>query len=322
MPRNPKKHLKRLNAPKHWMLGKLGGTFAPKPSAGPHKARECLPLILILRNRLKYALNGREVSFIVKNRNIKIDGKVRTDATYPAGFQDVITIDKTGEFFRLIFNIKGRYITQPITAEEAKFKLGKVRRAQVGQKNIPFVVTHDGRTIRFPDPLIEVHDTVKIDLATGKITDFVKFDTGNLAMITGGRNLGRIGIIERREKHPGSTEIVHLKDAIGHAFATRIGNVFVIGKGNTSLITIPKNKGVRQTILEEKARREKAKRIALKKSKKPRKTSKRLALKKASAAKAAAAAKSSGSKTAGKTASKKPAASKTKATGAKSSTKK
>lgn len=27
MPRGPKKHLKRLNAPKHWMLGKLGGIF-------------------------------------------------------------------------------------------------------------------------------------------------------------------------------------------------------------------------------------------------------------------------------------------------------
>jgi hypothetical protein len=29
---------------------------APKPSSGPHKSRECLPLILILRNRLKYVL--------------------------------------------------------------------------------------------------------------------------------------------------------------------------------------------------------------------------------------------------------------------------
>ena len=27
MPRGPKKHLKRLNAPSHWMLDKLGGVF-------------------------------------------------------------------------------------------------------------------------------------------------------------------------------------------------------------------------------------------------------------------------------------------------------
>ncbi|KAL6627857.1 hypothetical protein ACP70R_031583 [Stipagrostis hirtigluma subsp. patula] len=39
MVRGLKKHLKRLNAPKHWMLDKLGGAFAPKPSSGPHKSR-------------------------------------------------------------------------------------------------------------------------------------------------------------------------------------------------------------------------------------------------------------------------------------------
>ena len=48
----PKKHLKRVAAPKHWMLDKLTGVFAPRPSTGPHKLREYLPLIIFLRNRL------------------------------------------------------------------------------------------------------------------------------------------------------------------------------------------------------------------------------------------------------------------------------
>ena len=42
MARGPKKHLKRLRAPKHWMLDKLTGIFAPRPSTGPHKMRESL----------------------------------------------------------------------------------------------------------------------------------------------------------------------------------------------------------------------------------------------------------------------------------------
>jgi small subunit ribosomal protein S4e len=94
MARGPKKHLKRLDAPKHWMLDKLSGSYvrpprlvfvverfffsrvnegtrwafgspllsqATRPRAGPHKLRESLPLIIFLRNRLKYALTGREV---------------------------------------------------------------------------------------------------------------------------------------------------------------------------------------------------------------------------------------------------------------------
>jgi hypothetical protein len=86
MVRGPKRHLKRLNAPKSWMLAKMGGVWAPKPSAGPHKQRECLPLSIILRNRLKYALTRKESMQIVMQRLVKVDGKVRTDLNFPAGF--------------------------------------------------------------------------------------------------------------------------------------------------------------------------------------------------------------------------------------------
>lgn len=59
-----------------------------------------------------------------------------------------------------------------------QYKLCKVRKIFVGTKGIPHLVTHDARTIRYPDPLIKVNDTIQIDLETGKITDFIKFDTG------------------------------------------------------------------------------------------------------------------------------------------------
>lgn len=68
------------------MLDKLGGVFAPRPSSGPHKLRESLPLVVMLRNRLKYALTRDEVTKIVMQRTIKVDGKVRTDINFPAGF--------------------------------------------------------------------------------------------------------------------------------------------------------------------------------------------------------------------------------------------
>src|SRR5690348_8689450 len=62
---------------------------APRPSTGPHKLRECLPIVILLRNRLKYALTKREVTAIVAQRLIKVDGKVRTDICYPAGYQGI-----------------------------------------------------------------------------------------------------------------------------------------------------------------------------------------------------------------------------------------
>ena len=93
----------------------------------------------------------------------------------------------------------------------------------MGTKGIPHLVTHDARTIRYPDPLIKVNDTIQIDLETGKVTGFIKFDTGNLCM-------RRIGIIISGERHSGSFDIAHVKDANGNSFATRLSNIFVIGK--------------------------------------------------------------------------------------------
>ncbi|XP_030873666.1 40S ribosomal protein S4-like [Leptonychotes weddellii] len=224
----PKKHLKLVVVPKQWMLDKLTGVFVPHPSTRPHKLRECLHLIIFLKNGLKYVLTENELKKICLQCFIKTDGKVQTDITYPVGFMDVISTDKTGENFHLIYDTKGCFALHWITPEEAKYKLCKERKIFVGTKGIAHLVIHDVHTIRCPDPLIQVNDTIQIDLETGKITDFIKFDTGNLCMISRCANLGRIGVIISRERHPGSFDVVHVKDANGNSFATQLFNIFFL----------------------------------------------------------------------------------------------
>lgn len=255
MARGPKKHLKRVNAPKHWMLGKMDGAFAPRPSCGPHKLRECLPLVLILRNRLKYAITGQEAKMICMSKHVKVDDKIRTDPTFPAGFMDVVTLPATSEAFRLLYDTKGRFVLNRIQDDEVGFKLCRVNDVYVTQKKVPVVTTHDGKTIRYPDPLIRVNDVAKVDLASGKIVDFIKFELGATCMITKGRNRGRVGTIQHIERHPGSFDIVTVKDAVNNSFATRLGNIFVIGKDNTPMVSLPKQKGIKLSILEERAKK-------------------------------------------------------------------
>jgi len=251
MPRGPKKHLKRVAAPKHWMLDKMTGIFAPKTKPGPHKLKESLPLVLLIRNRLKYALTYREVTKILMQRNVKIDGKVRTDLKYPVGVMDVITIEKTKDAFRLLYNVKGRFSLLRINEAETKFKLCKITRAQMGPGGVPFVVTHDGRTVRYPHPEIKVNDTIKLDLETGKIEKWSKFRVGNVCMITGGKNLGRVGLIKQLEKHQGASTIAYVEDLAGHAFTTLANNLFIIGEGNKTWISLPKGNGIKKTIIEQ-----------------------------------------------------------------------
>ena len=69
---------------------------------------------MFLRNRLKYALTGNEVLKIVKQRLIKVDGKVRTEVNYPAGFMgNSDSLDM------------GLYTTKPVFVVSEKVRLAR-----------------------------------------------------------------------------------------------------------------------------------------------------------------------------------------------------
>jgi small subunit ribosomal protein S4e len=74
-------------------------------------------------------------------------------------------------------------------------------------------------------------------------------------LTTGGNNIGRIGILQHVEKHPGSFDIAHVKDSVGNSYATRIGNIFVIGEGKKPVISLLPSKGLKLGLLEERRTR-------------------------------------------------------------------
>jgi small subunit ribosomal protein S4e len=87
---------------------------------------------------------------------------------------DVLTVVKTNENYRLLYDVKGRFTLLKIKDTEAKFKLLKIKTKAVGPNKIPYVVTHDSRTIRFAHPEIDQGDTVKYDLEKNEIVSWIK----------------------------------------------------------------------------------------------------------------------------------------------------
>lgn len=213
---------------------------------------------VLLRSRLKYALNGQECIKICRDRDnahIKVDNRVRRDHRFPLGLMDVVSIAKTGQHFRILLDVKGRFQAVHIDQKEATFKLCKVKSKKLGKNKVPYIVTHDGRTIRYPHPDIKVNDTIKFNLETGEVDGVIKNENGASVFISGGNNIGRVGILQHIEHHPGSYEIAHLKDARGHAFATRLDNVFVIGEGKNPMITLHHKAGLLLSLIEERQQR-------------------------------------------------------------------
>ena len=95
-----------------------------------------------------------------------------------------------------------------------------------------------------------------MNLESGEIEGVIKFENGASVTIIGGNNIGRVGILQHVEKHPGSHDIAHVKDSNGSSFATRLVNIFSIGEGKKPMISLLKNKGIKLTPLEEREQRE------------------------------------------------------------------
>jgi small subunit ribosomal protein S4e len=258
MARGPKKHLKRVTAPHSWLMNKMGGNFAVRPAQGPHKLRESIPLQVVLRDKLNLALNGREAQLILHQKEgmIKVDKKIRRNHKYPVGFMDVIEIPKMKTNYRVLYDSKARFTFVRINDNEAKFKLCKVEKKALGPNKITYLVTHDGRTIRFADKEIKIGDTVKFNLEKNEVEDFISMSVGNLAFCSNGNNRGRVGVIDHINKFDNNFDLITIKDGNGHSFTTRTSYITAIGKGSKSMITLPKGEGISLSIIEEAQKRE------------------------------------------------------------------
>lgn len=94
-----------------------------------------------------------------------------------------------------------------------------------------------------------------MNLETGEVESLIKFENGAQVLLVGGNNIGRVGVLQHIEKHPSSFDIAHIKDAAGHTFATRVSNVFVIGEGKKSVISLLPQKGIKLSLIEERNKR-------------------------------------------------------------------
>ena len=88
-----------------------------------------------------------------------------------------------------------------------------------------------------------------------EISSVFKNVNGASVYLTGGNNIGRIGVLQSVEKHPGSFDIAHVKDSRGNTFATRMGNIFIIGDGKNPAISLPKGEGIKLTLIEQRDQR-------------------------------------------------------------------
>jgi len=77
---------------------------------------------------------------ICMEKLVKVDGKVRTDHRFPAGFMDVVELEKSGDLFRLLYDVKGRFVLHRISKDEGAFKLCRVNKMELTKHKVKLII--------------------------------------------------------------------------------------------------------------------------------------------------------------------------------------
>jgi len=221
------KHMKRLVAPKSWGITRKTSTWVAKPRAGPHPVDASVPLLVVLRDMLKLCDNSREAKNILSTRVVLIDGRIVTDAKFPVGFMDIVTISKTGNNYRMSLDTHGRLRLMAIPPEEAKSKLVRIENKVVLPKGKFQINLHDGRNIILQKNQYKTGDVLKIELPSQKILKQIQLKEGSLALLIAGSHPGSLVTVQSFEIKRGSSQnLVGFKEG----FATVWDHVFVVGE--------------------------------------------------------------------------------------------
>ncbi len=199
-------------------------------TSGPHSSENGIPLSASLRENLDVARNRREADKIVNDGKVEVDGKVRRKPKYPIGPMDIIRILETGQAWRILHDESGYLQFHEISEKETEYKLEKVvgkHPFKGGRIQLSF---HDGKTIVGDFEDINIDDTVKVGLPDMEVLEHIECKEGNLALITGGTNVGKVGKIKEIVRGEGRSSDRYLVETDDEELQSPEQYIFIIGE--------------------------------------------------------------------------------------------
>lgn len=243
------RHFKREAAPIFWPIHRKKHVWVLKPDPGPHPLERCIPLGVIVRDFLNFAKTMKEAKKIVSQGKILVDGRVRREIHFPVGLMDVVSIPETGKNYRVLPFGKGLSLLE-IDSEEAKYKICRIENKTTVSGGHIQLNLHDGRNIliKSEDPskpagdIYETLDTLRISLPDQNIIEHFKIEVGMIALIIGGENIGRHGLIKSIDViagHKRRKSLATIENKGGLTYQTILDYIFVIGD-KEARISLPK----------------------------------------------------------------------------------
>ena len=224
------KHMKRYAAPRALKLPRKSFPWMVKPSPGPHPLESSLPLRILLRDYLSLARTAREADRVLSERQVLVDGRVRRSPKFPVGLMDVVQLLTLNQNYRVLLDHRGRLILHEIDKAETSLKLCKVMRKDIVRGKRVQLSFHDGKTLVGDFGEFKPGDGVKLALPELKVLERFPFEKGATVLVTGGKNVSKVGTITDVKLIEGTQPNIVTFEATGETLQAPEHYVFVVGK--------------------------------------------------------------------------------------------
>lgn len=184
-------HKTRSELPVNWPLPRKGTKYFVGSS---HSPNEGIPIQIVLRDILKIGNTRKEIRFMLLNKEISVNGKVRINKKFPVKLFDIITIQKLGKSYRLEIagkKLKFIEVKDKDTNKKIVKIIGKILLSKKGfQMNL-----EDGLNFIVKDKF-NTGSSVVLNLKENKIEKILELKEGSKVMIVSGKHSGKQGKVK------------------------------------------------------------------------------------------------------------------------------
>ncbi len=184
-------YLKRQKIGKFWPVPRKGTKYL---AVATHNKKESIPLVVVLREVLKFVRNKKELKRLLNEKQIMINHKEIRETNYPVCLFDIISFPEIKKNYKVSLSEHKKMIFEEVSDKESETKIYKVINRKILPKGKIQLNLIQGKNI-ITDEKVKIGDSVVLNLKENKIVKTIPLEKGGTAFALKGKHTGSSGKI-------------------------------------------------------------------------------------------------------------------------------
>lgn len=233
--RGESKVQKSISVEKARFLPRKRNVFTTRVRAGAHSKQTSIPLGFIARDMLSAGDTMFETKKILNKGEILVNGRAQKENRFAVGLFDMIEVLPAGKKYRAVYDFKGRLVLNELGKKSTTEKISKIMFKKAVKNGVVQLTTSDGFVFLEKKTAFKPGDSLRFSLPDKKILEGIELKKGSAVFFTGGKQVGKTGVVTEITEGTKRREKLVDVDMEGTQVRTTEKNVVAVGKNSPAI---------------------------------------------------------------------------------------